>query len=87
MRRLTITIALLSSFATPSDAQQRDVAVERARRYEPLIVAASIKHRVDLRLLWTVAWLESRFQPRVTSGAGGRDDVVYVRNCAALRPA
>jgi hypothetical protein len=71
MRRLTITIALLL-FATPSDAQQRDVAVERARRYEPLIVAASIKHRVDPRLLWTVAWLESRFQPRVTSGAGAR---------------
>jgi soluble lytic murein transglycosylase-like protein len=72
MRSLTITIALLLLFATPSDAQQRDVAVERARRYEPLIVAASIKHRVDPRLLWTVAWLESRFQPRVTSGAGAR---------------
>ena len=72
MRRLTITIALLLMIATSGEAQQKDVAVERARRYEPLIVESSIKHRIDPRLLWTVAWLESRFQPRVTSGAGAR---------------
>ena len=58
---------------TPSgEAQQKDVAVERARRYEPLIVAASIKHRVDPRLLWTVAYLETRFQPWEVSPKGAR---------------
>jgi len=58
---------------TPSgEAQQKDVAVERARRYEPLIVAASIKHRVDPRLLWTVAYLETRFQPQEVSPKGAR---------------
>ena len=65
-------IALLLMIATSGEAQQKDVAVERARRYEPLIVAASIKHRVDPRLLWTVAYLETRFQPRETSPKGAR---------------
>jgi hypothetical protein len=63
---------LLLMIATSGEAQQKDVAVERARRYEPLIVAASIKHRVDPRLLWTVAYLETRFQPREVSPKGAR---------------
>jgi hypothetical protein len=74
MRRRTIAIAMLLlnvSFADPLQAQEEDAA-RRARLYEPLIVAASIKHRVDPRLLWTVAWLESKFQPCVTSSAGAR---------------
>jgi soluble lytic murein transglycosylase-like protein len=74
MRRRTITIALLLLIATLADpirAQEVDAA-RRARLYEPLIVEASIKHGVDPRLLWTVAWLESGFQPRLTSGAGAR---------------
>ncbi|HZF37410.1 MAG TPA: lytic transglycosylase domain-containing protein [Blastocatellia bacterium] len=74
MRRWTITIALLLLIVTLADhigAQEVDAA-RRARLYEPLIVAASIKHRVDPRLLWTVAWLESGFQPYVTSGAGAQ---------------
>jgi hypothetical protein len=74
MKRLTITIALLLLSATPAGrirAQEGDAST-RARLYEPLIVAAAIKHRVDPRLLWTVAWLESRFQPRAISSAGAR---------------
>jgi hypothetical protein len=74
MKIRTITIALLLFSATLADpllAQEGDAA-RRARSYEPLIVAASIKHRVDPRLLWTVAWLESRFQPQATSSAGAR---------------
>jgi hypothetical protein len=74
MNRLTITLALLlltATFAYHIRAQDVDDS-GRARLYEPLIVAASIKHRVDPRLLWTVAWLESRFQPRVISSAGAR---------------
>jgi soluble lytic murein transglycosylase-like protein len=74
MKRRTITIALLLVFAIPTDhiRAQNVNASKRARSYEPLIVAASIKHRVDPRLLWTVAWLESRFQPNVISSAGAR---------------
>jgi hypothetical protein len=74
MKRLTITIALLLLSATPAGrirAQEGDASTP-ARLYEPLIVAAAIKHRVDPRLLWTVAWLESRFQPQAISSAGAR---------------
>jgi hypothetical protein len=73
MNRRTITIALLL-ISIPADhtLAQEGEASRRARLYEPLIVAASIKHRVDPRLLWTVAWLESRFRPRVISSAGAR---------------
>lgn len=74
MSRRTIRIALLLLFSIPADhtiAQEREAST-RARLYEPLIIAASIKHRVDPRLLWTVAWLESGFQPYVISSAGAQ---------------
>jgi len=73
MRGWAITIALLLSAALADHirAQEAD-ATRRARLYEPLIVAASIKHRIDPRLLWTVAWLESGFQPQVISSAGAQ---------------
>jgi soluble lytic murein transglycosylase-like protein len=90
MRRLTITIALLLLFATPSDAQQRDAAVERGRRYEPLIVAAATKRRVDPRLLWTVAWLETRFRHydergRVITSPAGAKGIMQIMPSTAAR--
>lgn len=72
MRRRAIIIALLLLSATSGEARQKDTAVERARRYEPLIVAAAIERRVDPRLLWTIAWLETKFQPHLTSSAGAQ---------------
>jgi Transglycosylase SLT domain len=74
MRRRTITIALLLLSVILADhiRAQEGEAARRAQLYDPLIVAASIKHSVDPRLLWTVAWLESRFQPHVASNAGAR---------------
>ncbi|HEY7184776.1 MAG TPA: lytic transglycosylase domain-containing protein [Blastocatellia bacterium] len=73
MEGWTVTIALLlgAILADHIRAQAAD-ATRRARLYETLIVAASIKHRVDPRLLWTVAWLESGFRPRVISSAGAQ---------------
>jgi soluble lytic murein transglycosylase-like protein len=90
MRRLTITIALLLLFAAPSDAQQREAAVERGRRYEPLIVAAATKHRVDPRLLWTVAWLETRFRHydergRVITSPAGAKGIMQIMPATAAR--
>ncbi len=72
MRRLAGAIALLLLFAAHGEAQQQDAAIERARQYEPMIVASAIKHRVDPRVLWTIAWLETRFQPRLVSSAGAQ---------------
>ena len=83
-------IALLLLIATSGEAQQKDVAVERARRYEPLIVAAAIKHRVDPRLLWTVAWLETRFRHydergRVIASPAGAKGIMQIMPATAAR--
>jgi hypothetical protein len=40
---------------------------ERARLYEPCITAAAQKHGVDPRVLWTIAFLETRFRPELVS--------------------
>ena len=40
---------------------------DRARIYEPLIRAAAHKHGVDPRVLWTIAFLETRFRPELVS--------------------
>lgn len=45
---------------------------ERARAYEPVIAAAARKHRVDPRVLWTIAYLETRFRPELVSPARAR---------------
>src|SRR5262249_37987354 len=86
MRRRVIAVALLllsATLADPVQAQEEDAA-RRARLYEPLIVAASITHGVDPRLLWTVAWLESRFQPHVISRAGARGMMQFMPATARL---
>ena len=40
---------------------------DRARFYEPYIKAAAHKHGVDPRVLWTIAFLETRFRPELVS--------------------
>jgi Transglycosylase SLT domain len=42
-------------------AQDRET-LERARAYEPLMIEAGARYGVDPRLLWTIAFLETRFQ-------------------------
>jgi len=44
----------------------------KARRFEPFILGSAKKHGVDPRLLWTIAWLETRFEPNRVSRAGAR---------------
>jgi soluble lytic murein transglycosylase-like protein len=50
----------------------QDKGFERAKLYEPLIIDAAAKYRVDPRLLWVVGYLETRFQPHQISRAGAR---------------
>lgn len=45
---------------------------ERARLFEPYIADAARKHGVDPRVLWTIAYLESRFRPEAVSPASAR---------------
>jgi hypothetical protein len=53
-------------------SQMRAQVRERARMYEPFIAAAARKHGVDPRVLWTIAYLETRFRPELVSPAQAR---------------
>jgi len=69
MLRSVIVIGLILLAASICRAQE-SAAADRAKIYEPLIIDAAIQHRVDPRLLWTVAYLETRFRPREVSPKG-----------------
>ena len=44
----------------------------RGRPFEQMILDAALTYNVDPHLLWTIAYLESRFKPKVTSYKNGR---------------
>jgi len=53
--------------------QQREERLpSNSSLYEPSIAAASARYGIDPRLLWTIAYLESRFQLHVVSHKDGR---------------
>jgi len=47
-------------------------AIKRAQIYEPAILEAATKHGVDARMLWVIAYLETRFNPASVSRKGAR---------------
>ena len=71
-RSLTVLLLLLAfpngvrlAKAGGLDAETRT----RAARYEPIIASAARRHGVDPRVLWTIAYLETRFRPHLVSPA------------------
>ena len=58
-----------------SDVQGQDSLEKlrkRARQFEPIILAAASRYNVDPHLLWTIAYMESRFKPQAVSYKDGR---------------
>jgi soluble lytic murein transglycosylase-like protein len=72
---LLILIALLSTDVY-TQAQKRSRTTNtwrtRAKVYEPLIAATAERYNVDPNLLWTIAYLESRFRRNAVSYKNGR---------------
>src|ERR1051326_4932609 len=72
---LLILIVLLSTEVFPQ-AQKRSRTTNtwrtRAKVYEPLIASAAERHNVDPSLLWTIAYLESRFRHDAVSYKNGK---------------
>jgi soluble lytic murein transglycosylase-like protein len=66
--RLAILLIVLALFSANVFAQERKRVSTtgtwrtRARLYEPLIASTAERYSVDPRLLWTIAYLESRFR-------------------------
>jgi membrane-bound lytic murein transglycosylase MltF len=65
-------IALQLILVTHAHSQEnlQDVRA-RSRLYEPLIASIASRYDVDARLLWTIAYLESRFRPEAVSYKDG----------------
>jgi hypothetical protein len=59
-----------------------DAAIRRARRYEPSIVEAGSKYGVDARILWVIAYLETRFNPASVSRKGARGMMQFMPDTA-----
>jgi len=68
-----IQVALTLVLVTTVHAQEdlSDVRA-RARAYEPLIASVAARHNVEAELLWTIAYLESRFRPNAVSYKNGK---------------
>jgi len=47
-----------------------EAVIRRARQFEPIIVGAAEKYGVNPHLLWVIAYLETRFNPKQKSRAG-----------------
>lgn len=67
----------LWSFAVSAEVNAQttildEAVIERARIYEPAIKAAATRHGVDARMLWVIAYLETRFDPALVSRKGAR---------------
>ena len=56
---------------------------ERASLYEPYIAAAARKYAVDPRVLWTLAYLETRFRPELVSPKKARGLMQFMPGTAA----
>lgn len=72
-RGLLLALALcLSASAYAQEPKLDSGAVFRARAYGPGLIEAAAKYGVDARLLWVIAYLETRFKPNLVSRKGAR---------------
>ena len=83
MKALLLSWLLL--LALPTEAHIRrcntsDIsgALTRAARYHPAIRTAAARYSVDPHLLWTIGYLETRFEPRCVSPKGARGMMQFI---------
>lgn len=72
-RTVLIQLALIFLLAGSARSQQDlDSLRERSRPYEPLIRSAAARYDVEPEILWSIAYLESRFRPEAISYKDGK---------------
>jgi len=72
---LFMVLMMCSEYAVAQQLERsriEDAVRVRARLYEPLIVFAARRYSIDPHLLWTIAYLESRFRKDVISYKDGK---------------
>ena len=83
MKPLLIFWVLLLVLPTEANTRRRNAsdisaALTRAARYHPAIRTAAARYSVDPHLLWTIGYLETRFQPRCVSPKGARGMMQFI---------
>jgi hypothetical protein len=58
--------------ARPRQTEDMSGAIMRGAAYDYAMKDAGLRYSVDPHLLWTIAYLESRFRPRLVSRKGAR---------------
>lgn len=72
-RTLLIQLGLMFMLVNTARSQQDlEPMLERSRPYETLIASAAARYDVEPELLWTIAYLESRFRPEAVSYRDGK---------------
>jgi hypothetical protein len=82
LRVISWWLLLILPCAARAFAQDAE-ALRRAARYEPLMIEAGARHGVDPRLLWTIAFLETRFRSDQISRVGARGLMQFMPVTAA----
>ena len=73
IKRLLHTLVMCLLLAARVSAQGSEAGViRRAQVYEPYLMEVAKRYEVDPRLLWTIAYLETRFRPQLVSLRGAR---------------
>lgn len=81
-----MSIGLCCVVCVSASAQQdaaHNAVLLRARQYEPLMLEAAARHGIDARLLWVVAYLETRFHSQAVSPKGARGLMQFMPATAA----
>jgi len=83
MKSLLLSWLLLLALPTEAHIRRRNPsdisdALTRAARYHPAIRTAAARYSVDPHLLWTIGYLETRFEPRCVSPKGARGMMQFI---------
>lgn len=79
---LLLLFCISGAVATAQKFRLDEAAVQHARRYEPIIAEAASRYDVDPRLLWVIAYLETRFNPLLVSRKGAQGMMQFMPDTA-----
>jgi soluble lytic murein transglycosylase-like protein len=80
---LSFCLVAFSAVAKAQLRQPQSSVLQRARSYEPYLQEAAAKYGVEARLLWVIAYLETRFNPLAVSHKGARGLMQFMPATAA----
>jgi SLT domain-containing protein len=80
---LMLGIWLSNGLTLAQNVQLESSVLQRAQLYEPALLEAATKHEVNAKLLWVIAYLETRFNPRSISPKGARGMMQFMPGTAA----